>query len=222
MDLVSLGKPVAVCLKPNRRTTASLHPNDTTMSSSSLPLASLPPSPLAMEYLNDFDLLKFEVKPDTPPPPSTCLTDLHQESSASPYVPRPPPDSSLSSSPYASLPPSPTLSDGHPPQSASSSSSSLSFPLSESTGYMSGPSSQGNPAVGGPVPCSNPTSLEDLLWLAALQQQFGGEPGGAASLLGALGGVPERVDRERGGFLGCEDAVEALLNSAAAAVTSQV
>lgn len=48
---------------------------------------------------------------------------------------------------------------------------------------------------------------------------------GPATLLGALGGVPERCDRERGpvnGFLGCEDAVEALLNSAAAAVSSQV
>lgn len=90
---------------------------------------------------------------------------------------------------------------------------------------MSGQSSSpqgnpdGSPSVG---PCSNPTSLEDLLWLAALQQQFGGEPAGAASLLGTLGGVPERGDRERGGFLGCEDAVEALLNSAAAAVNSQV
>ncbi|XP_059355135.1 transcription factor Maf-like [Carassius carassius] len=195
--------------------------------SSSLPLPSLPPSPLAMEYLNDFDLLKFEVKPDTPP---TCLypkPGIHQESTGSPYAPRPPPYSSLSSSPYTSLPPSPTLSDGHPPPSASSSSSSLSFPLSISTGYMSGQSSGSqenldeSPATGGPTACSNPTSLEDLLWLAALQQQFGGEPGGAASLLGALGGVQDRGDRDRGGFLGCEDAVEALLNSAAAAVTSQ-
>lgn len=201
------------------------------MMSSSLPLPSLPPSPLAMEYLNDFDLLKFEVKPDTPPPPPTCLypkPGVHQETIGSPYAPCPPPDSSLSSSPYTSLPPSPTLSDGHPPPSASSSSSSISFPLSISTGYISGQSSgsqgnlDGSPAAGGPAPCSNPTSLEDLLWLAALQQQFGGEPGGAASLLGALGGVPERGDRDRGGFLGCEDAVEALLNSAAAAVNSQV
>lgn len=202
-----------------------------TVMSSSLPLPSLPPSPLAMEYLNDFDLLKFEVKPDTPPPAPTCLYPkpcVHQETIGSPYAPCPPPDSSLSSSPYTSLPPSPTLSDGHPPPSASSSSSSLSFPLSISTGYISGQSSgsqgnlDGSPAAGGPTPCSNPTSLEDLLWLAALQQQFGGEPGGAASLLGALGGVPERGDRDRGGFLGCEDAVEALLNSAAAAVNSQV
>lgn len=70
-----------------------------------------------------------------------------------------------------------------------------------------------------------PASLEDLIWLAALQQQFGSEVTGPATLLGALGGVPERGDRERGpvnGFLGCEDAVEALLNSAAAAVSSQV
>ncbi|XP_056337587.1 neural retina-specific leucine zipper protein [Danio aesculapii] len=199
--------------------------------SSSLPLPSLPPSPLAMEYLNDFDLLKFEVKPDTPPPPATCLypkAGVHAEMTGSPFAPRPPADSSLSSSPYTSLPPSPTLSDGPPPASASSSSSSLSFPLSISTGYLSGQSSgsqgtlDGSPsAAGGPAPCPNATSLEDLLWLAALQQQFGGEAGGAASLLGALGGVPERGDRDQRGFLGCEDAVEALLNSAAAAVTSQ-
>lgn len=202
-----------------------------------------------MEYLNDFDLLKFEVKPDTPPPPTSTATQqqqqqqqpcsypkpgLHQDPSSSPYGGRPPQDSSLSSSPYTSLPPSPTLSDAHPPPSASSSSSSsssISFPLSVSTGYVSGLSSasqgnpEGSPAPGGQAQCPNPASLEDLIWLAALQQQFGGEAGGAASLLGALGGGPERGDRDRaavGGFLGCEDAVEALLNSAAVAVGSQV
>ncbi|KAJ7986466.1 hypothetical protein DPEC_G00340180 [Dallia pectoralis] len=169
------------------------------MSSPSLPMPPLPPSPLAMEYLNDFDLLKFE-------------------------------DSSLNSSPYNSVPPSPTLSDAQPPPSASSSlssssSSSISFPLSMSNSYTSGISSgsQGN-AEGSPSHSGaqgpNPASLEDLIWLAALQQQFGGEAVGPASLLGALGGGTERGDRERGpvgNFLSCEDAVEALLNSAAAA-----
>ncbi|CAL1592966.1 unnamed protein product [Knipowitschia caucasica] len=206
------------------------------MSSPTLPMTSLPPSPLAMEYLNDFDLLKFEVKPDTPPLPSQCSyskSDLSHDPSSSPYTGNPAQDSSLNSSPYNSLPPSPTLSDVHPPPSGasslSSSSSSISFPLSLSSGFSSGLGSvaqgtvEDSPTHGG-AQGPTPASLEDLIWLAALQQQFGGEVTGPATLLGALGGVPERGDRERGpvnGFLGCEDAVEALLNSAAAAVSSQ-
>ncbi|XP_034036373.1 neural retina-specific leucine zipper protein isoform X2 [Thalassophryne amazonica] len=206
------------------------------MSSPSLPMSSLPASPLAMEYLKDFDLLKFEVKSDTPPLPPPCLypkSGLPQDPSNSPYTSHPPQDSSLSSSPYNSLPPSPTLSDAHPPPSGpsslSSSSSSISFPLSISSGFASGISSgsqgnmEGSPAHSSPQG-PTPASLEDLIWLAALQQQFGGEVAAPATLLGAVGGVPERGDRERGlvnGFLGCEDAVEALLNSTAAAVSSQ-
>uniref|UniRef100_H3DJT7 Neural retina leucine zipper n=1 Tax=Tetraodon nigroviridis TaxID=99883 RepID=H3DJT7_TETNG len=188
------------------------------MSSPSLPMPSLPPSPLAMEYLNDFDLLKFEVKSDTPPLPPPCSypkSGLPQDPSSSPYTGHPPQDSSLSSSPYNSLPPSPTLSDAHPPPSDS-------FTSSISSGSQG--NVDGSPVHGAPQ-CPTPASLEDLIWLAALQQQFGGEAAGPATLLGALGGVPERGDRDRGpanGFLGCEDAVEALLNSAAAAVSSQV
>ncbi|XP_077574069.1 neural retina-specific leucine zipper protein [Stigmatopora nigra] len=188
------------------------------MSSPSLPLNSLPPSPLAMEYLNDFDLLKFEVKPDTPPHSVQCG---YPKSVGSPYACHPPPDSSLSSSPYDSLPPSPTPSDAHPPPSGSSSlsssSSSISFPLSGFGSGVGNVASQGN-ADGSHPQGPGPASLEDLIWFAALQQQFGGEVPGPAGLLGALG------DRERApvnGFMGCEDAVEALLNSAAAAVSSQ-
>ncbi|KAG9328060.1 hypothetical protein JZ751_016673 [Albula glossodonta] len=106
------------------------------------------------------------------------------------------------SSPYTSLPPSPTLSDAQPPPSASSSSSScVSFPHSAPGAYP----------IGSPAP--NPASLEELIWLAALQQQFGGGEGVERERAG-LGAGP-------GGFLGCEEAVEALLNSASAAVSSQ-
>lgn len=107
----------------------------------------------------------------------------------------------------------------------------MSFPLSISASYISGLNctSQGNPdcspSSGVPTQCPNTASLEDLIWLAALQQQFGGDAGNAASLLEALGSAPEKVDKDRGvvgGFIGCDDAVEALLNSAAAAVSSQV
>ncbi|XP_036375384.1 transcription factor Maf-like [Megalops cyprinoides] len=185
------------------------------MSSPSLPLPSLPPSPLAMEYLNDFDLLKFEVRPDAPPISTPCPHPKPgPQDSTSPYSHHPPHDSSLSSTPCNSLPPSPTLSDTHPPPSSSSSlslsslsssSSSLSFAHSLPGTYPPGLHPGGSPA-----PAPNPASLEDLIWLAALQQQFGGDS--------------SRGDRERGptgGYLGCEDAVEALLNSAAAAVSSQ-
>ncbi|XP_039354240.1 neural retina-specific leucine zipper protein [Mauremys reevesii] len=56
----------------------------------SVPLAELPTSPLALEYLNDFDLLKFEVKRE----PAGLMGGA-----------------SLDPSPCSSVPPSPTLSE---------------------------------------------------------------------------------------------------------------
>ncbi|XP_061095071.1 neural retina-specific leucine zipper protein [Conger conger] len=212
------------------------------MSSPSLPLPSLPPSPLAMEYLNDFDLLKFEVKPDTPPLLTPCPFPKSgaQDPSSPSYLSQATQDSSVGSTPYNSLPPSPTPSEAqHPPSSSSSSCtlslssscSSLSLPLSVPGAYPSSLSSgsHGNPGASpapgaaGHAPGPTPASLEDLIWLAALQQQFGGGECGAGpvSVLGGVGGAAERERGPGGAFLGCEDAVEALLNSAAAAVSSQ-
>lgn len=81
----------------------------------------LSPSPLAMEYVNDFDLMKFEVKRE----PCEGRSG--------------PPTASLGSTPYSSVPPSPTFSD---------------------------PDMVGAPE--GPRP-----GLEELYWLATLQQQLG-------------------------------------------------
>nr|XP_033779337.1 neural retina-specific leucine zipper protein [Geotrypetes seraphini] len=104
----------------------------------SLHVLDLPTSPLAMEYVNDFDLMKFEVKRE-PLDGAPCPTTRG--------------GASISSTPCSSMPPSPTFSDR---------------------------SSNDQKAT-----------LEDLCWLATLQQQMGTE---------GLSLMPE-------------DAMEALLNS---------
>ncbi|XP_010953119.2 neural retina-specific leucine zipper protein isoform X1 [Camelus bactrianus] len=112
--------------------------------SHSSPRMALPPSPLAMEYVNDFDLMKFEVKRE----PSEGRSG--------------PATASLGSTPYSSVPPSPTFSD---------------------------------PGMAGATDSSRP-GLEELYWLATLQQQLGaGEalglsPEEAVELLQGQGPVP--------------------------------
>lgn len=108
------------------------------------PRMALPPSPLAMEYVNDFDLMKFEIKRE-PPEGRPGL-----------------PTASLGSTPYSSVPPSPTFSE---PGMVGSSE--------------------------GPRP-----GLEELYWLATLQQQLGADevlglsPDEAVELLQNQGPVP--------------------------------
>lgn len=112
--------------------------------SQSSPRMALSPSPLAMEYVNDFDLMKFEVKRE----PSEGRSG--------------PPTASMGSTPYSSVPPSPTFSESGMVGAAE------------------------DPRAG----------LEELYWLATLQQQLGtGEalglsPEEAVELLQGQGPVP--------------------------------
>lgn len=87
------------------------------------PRMALPPSPLAMEYVNDFDLMKFEIKRE----PSEGRSGVST--------------ASLGSTPYSSVPPSPTFSD---------------------------------PGMAGGGEAPRP-GLEELYWLATLQQQLGAD-----------------------------------------------
>ncbi|MBN3286820.1 MAFA factor, partial [Polyodon spathula] len=124
---------------------------------------SLPTSPLEMEYVNDFDLMKFDVKRE---PPSETLPP-NPGGCTAPRLPGAVVGGSLNSTPCSSVPPSPTFSD------------------------TSGPGASCSASLGS----ESRSSLEELYWMATLQQQLGSDP---------LGLSPE-------------DAVEALINSAAAA-----
>ncbi|XP_033852937.2 transcription factor MafA-like [Acipenser ruthenus] len=129
---------------------------------------SLPTSPLEMEYVNDFDLMKFDVKRE---PPSESLPPNPRGCTA-PRLPSVVVGGSLNSTPCSSVPPSPTFSD------------------------LSGSGASCSASLGS----ESRSSLEELYWMATLQQQLGSD---------SLGLSPE-------------DAVEALINSAAAAAVTGV
>ncbi|XP_032774002.1 neural retina-specific leucine zipper protein isoform X1 [Rattus rattus] len=115
----------------------------------------LPPSPLAMEYVNDFDLMKFEIKRE----PSEGRSGV--------------PTASLGSTPYSSVPPSPTFSE---------------------------------PGMVGNGEAPRPAGLEELYWLATLQQQLGADevlglsPDEAVELLQSQG--PVSVEGPHGYYSG--------------------
>lgn len=115
----------------------------------------LPPSPLAMEYVNDFDLMKFEIKRE----PSEGRSGV--------------PTASLGSTPYSSVPPSPTFSE---------------------------------PGMVGNSEAPRPAGLEELYWLATLQQQLGADevlglsPDEAVELLQSQG--PVSVEGPHGYYSG--------------------
>nr|XP_056710540.1 transcription factor MafA [Euleptes europaea] len=107
--------------------------------------ADLPTSPLAIEYVNDFDLMKFEVKKE----PAEAERFCH----------RLPPPGSLSSTPLStpcsSVPSSPSFgapSPGGPP-----------------------PPGLGHPAAGHPTGAAGKAQLEDLYWMSNYQHHLNPE-----------------------------------------------
>ncbi|XP_063156075.1 transcription factor MafA [Candoia aspera] len=114
--------------------------------------ADLPTSPLAIEYVNDFDLMKFEVKKE----PAEAERFCH----------RLPPPGSLSSTPLStpcsSVPSSPSFcapSPGGQPAPG----------LGHPGGGGGGP---GNPAAGG---AAGKAQLEDLYWMSSYQHHLNPE-----------------------------------------------
>lgn len=108
-----------------------------------------------MEYVNDFDLMKFEIKRE----PSEGRSGV--------------PTASLGSTPYSSVPPSPTFSE---------------------------------PGMVGNSEAPRPAGLEELYWLATLQQQLGADevlglsPDEAVELLQSQG--PVSVEGPHGYYSG--------------------
>ncbi|KAH0617361.1 hypothetical protein JD844_015432 [Phrynosoma platyrhinos] len=111
----------------------------------------LPTSPLAIEYVNDFDLMKFEVKKEPPEAERFCH--------------RLPPPGSLSSTPLStpcsSVPSSPSFCAPSPGHGAN--------PASNGAGGGGGPApgaGLGHPAVGSGANAVGKSQLEELYWMS--------------------------------------------------------
>ncbi|XP_028648969.1 transcription factor Maf-like [Erpetoichthys calabaricus] len=116
-----------------------------------LHLPDLPSSPLAMEYVNDFDLMKFDIKREPLENRDPTTNHLYQASACVPT------GGSLTSTPCSSVPQSPSFNDP--------------------SGFAG---------------VDPKASLEDVYWMATLQQQMGHDSIGMSA----------------------EDAVEVLINTA--------
>ncbi|KAL7990263.1 hypothetical protein Chor_010617 [Crotalus horridus] len=119
--------------------------------------AELPSSPLAIEYVNDFDLMKFEVKKE----PAEAERFCH----------RLPPPGSLSSTPLStpcsSVPSSPSFCDASP---GGQSAPGLGAP----TGGPGGGGGHPNGGHGNPAP-GKAAQLEDLYWMSSYQHHLNPE-----------------------------------------------
>ncbi|XP_040847506.1 transcription factor MafA [Ochotona curzoniae] len=114
--------------------------------------AELPGSPLAIEYVNDFDLMKFEVKKEPPEAERLC----HRPPGSLSSTPLSTPCSSVPSSPSFCAP-SPGAGGGG---------------AAAASGVAPGPPSAGPSAVGGPP---GKPALEDLYWMSGYQHHLNPE-----------------------------------------------
>ncbi|XP_004265314.2 transcription factor MafA [Orcinus orca] len=113
--------------------------------------AELPSSPLAIEYVNDFDLMKFEVKKEPPEAERFCHRLPPGSLSSTPL-----------STPCSSVPSSPSFCAPSPGTGGGAAQA----------GAAPGPASGGPGAVGG---ASGKPALEDLYWMSGYQHHLNPE-----------------------------------------------
>ncbi|XP_028389572.1 transcription factor MafA [Phyllostomus discolor] len=120
--------------------------------------AELPSSPLAIEYVNDFDLMKFEVKKEPPEAERFCHRLPPGSLSSTPL-----------STPCSSVPSSPSFCAPSPGTGGSGAGGGVG---AAQAGSAPGPASGGPGAVGG---ASGKPALEDLYWMSGYQHHLNPE-----------------------------------------------